>query len=220
MDLDRVIKRSKRLEQILDQELGAKGRGLHTKTTSVQTRLSPLVVRGLRQVATIRNKLLHDSDFSVQAIPPDFEQLCDELERVLSDQKSATLSETTQDERPQADPNRSDAARPQGSAASSGFLQDLDEIVGRILNRLDVAYSASTLAESDFEQLTRDVSETKSRLRQMYGDSFHSVHGTLTHLVRDLIWSRCEAWAVTRQRTEIVSKMRAQLLDGKKNQAG
>lgn len=65
-DYERVIKSSKDLEWLLEG-IGGTGRGLHEKVTSVQDRLPPSLVRQVRYIATIRNKLIHERGFD--AIP-------------------------------------------------------------------------------------------------------------------------------------------------------
>lgn len=50
---------SRKLENILGQ-LGASGKGLHEKATSVQHLLPPKLLSKLRYVASVRNKLSHD----------------------------------------------------------------------------------------------------------------------------------------------------------------
>ncbi|MAY74885.1 MAG: DUF4145 domain-containing protein [Phycisphaerae bacterium] len=62
-DIDRVVRASKRLEGALERRFGATGRGLHEKISSVEGELDAGVVRDLRFVATIRNKLLHEADY-------------------------------------------------------------------------------------------------------------------------------------------------------------
>jgi hypothetical protein len=59
-DIDLAITRSRRLEQMLEKHFGARGRGLHEKTGSVEARLPPELVRKLRLVATVRNKVVHE----------------------------------------------------------------------------------------------------------------------------------------------------------------
>jgi hypothetical protein len=74
-----VIKRTKELESLLQAKYGAVGRGLTQKTFSVEPRLSALVICGLRRVASIRNRLLHDPEFTDEMVPADFDPLCDDL---------------------------------------------------------------------------------------------------------------------------------------------
>jgi hypothetical protein len=54
-----VIKTSKELEGFLVSEFGATGKGLHEKISSVQTQLTPQLVKRMRYLATIRNKVVH-----------------------------------------------------------------------------------------------------------------------------------------------------------------
>jgi hypothetical protein len=62
-DLDRVIKLSKRLESLLATRLGATGKGLHEKVSSVETEVDPATVADLRAVATVRNRLVHEDGY-------------------------------------------------------------------------------------------------------------------------------------------------------------
>ena len=62
-DIDLAIRQCKELESILRTKLGADGKGLHQLVTSVESRLSPELIRVLRRVATIRNKIVHEADY-------------------------------------------------------------------------------------------------------------------------------------------------------------
>ena len=66
-DYELVIKTSKEIEYILEEEFNATGKGLHEKVTSVSSQLSPKLCKRLRYLATIRNKLIHERGFD--AIP-------------------------------------------------------------------------------------------------------------------------------------------------------
>ena len=59
-DIDLAVTKSRRLEQMLERGFGASGRGLHEKTSSVEDRLPDQLVRKLRLVATVRNKVVHE----------------------------------------------------------------------------------------------------------------------------------------------------------------
>lgn len=82
-DIDLAITRSKRLERILEKNLKASGRGLHEKVSSVESRLSDQTVRKLRKVATIRNKIVHDENYTKMDDRKAFIRSCDEAEREL-----------------------------------------------------------------------------------------------------------------------------------------
>jgi hypothetical protein len=62
-DYELVIRSSKHLEYLLHTELQAHGQGLHEKISSVEKSLSPELVRNMRYLATIRNKLVHEHNF-------------------------------------------------------------------------------------------------------------------------------------------------------------
>ncbi|HHN77683.1 MAG TPA: DUF4145 domain-containing protein [Phycisphaerales bacterium] len=62
-DVDRAVRWSKRFEAILGDRYGAKGRGLHEKIDSVESDLPERVVRDLRLVATVRNRLVHEDGY-------------------------------------------------------------------------------------------------------------------------------------------------------------
>ncbi len=62
-DIELVITHSKKLEALLEKHFKATGKGLHEKVSSVERRLPEPLVRKLRFVATIRNKIVHDEDY-------------------------------------------------------------------------------------------------------------------------------------------------------------
>ena len=60
-----VISASKDLENILEAKFQATGKGLHEKVTSVEAQLPELLIRRIRKIASIRNKLVHEKDFKL-----------------------------------------------------------------------------------------------------------------------------------------------------------
>ena len=62
-DIDLAIRQCKELETILRTKHGAEGKGLHQLVTSVEAGLPPELVRVLRRVATIRNKIVHEAEY-------------------------------------------------------------------------------------------------------------------------------------------------------------
>ena len=63
-DYELVIRSSKDLEYFLEVEFGATGKGLHEKISSIQhSQLPDALVRKMRFLATIRNKLIHQRGF-------------------------------------------------------------------------------------------------------------------------------------------------------------
>ncbi|KAK9816479.1 hypothetical protein WJX72_000785 [[Myrmecia] bisecta] len=66
-DVELVIRASKDLEHLLDTEFGASGKGLHEKITSCGRQLPDDLIKKMRYLATIRNKLIHEH--GVNSIP-------------------------------------------------------------------------------------------------------------------------------------------------------
>lgn len=66
--LDTIVTWTKRIESTLEKQLGAEGRGLHEKTSSVGHHLDARLVKLLRRIATIRNKSMHEEDYKVEDI--------------------------------------------------------------------------------------------------------------------------------------------------------
>ena len=64
MNYDNIIDRTKEIETILT-DLGATGKGLHEKVSSIQDTLNKQVVKAIRYIATIRNNALHDANFKL-----------------------------------------------------------------------------------------------------------------------------------------------------------
>ncbi|WAU77168.1 excalibur calcium-binding domain-containing protein [Acinetobacter sp. TR3] len=60
-DIDVVVTQSKALEALLEQKFGATGRGLHEKLTSIEYQLEVGLVKNIRWIATMRNKVVHEN---------------------------------------------------------------------------------------------------------------------------------------------------------------
>ncbi|KAG7361312.1 hypothetical protein IV203_036412 [Nitzschia inconspicua] len=92
-DFELAIRSSKDLEHILETEFGAQGKGLHEKISSIETSLPPDLVRNMRYLATIRNKLVHEHDFNKiperQKFVAKFEQSTIQLKKAIEDRRRA-----------------------------------------------------------------------------------------------------------------------------------
>lgn len=77
--LSEIIKKTKKIESLLEENFYASGRGLHEKVTSVETVLDEKLVKKIRWISTIRNKVLHEDTFDVEDIKniEDFLNNCD-----------------------------------------------------------------------------------------------------------------------------------------------
>jgi hypothetical protein len=81
-DYEIIINYAKEIETIL-VEMGAEGKGLHSKVSSIKNELDESTIKSIRFIASIRNKLLHDSNFELtEDLLESFE---DESEKVISD---------------------------------------------------------------------------------------------------------------------------------------
>jgi hypothetical protein len=59
-DIDDAIRNCRKFESLLKERFEAVGRGLHEKLDSIEGKLPPSVIKNLRYVATIRNKIVHE----------------------------------------------------------------------------------------------------------------------------------------------------------------
>lgn len=75
-DIETAIKYTKAVEALLTQQLGAQGKGLHEKLSSVERRLPAALVRRIRYLATIRNKVVHEDGFKIPRLKS-FAQSCE-----------------------------------------------------------------------------------------------------------------------------------------------
>lgn len=58
--IEELIKIAQNMETVLEEDYGATGKGLHEKASSVESQLTPEVMKKIRFIATIRNKAVHD----------------------------------------------------------------------------------------------------------------------------------------------------------------
>jgi hypothetical protein len=83
MNYDIVIKRAKKIESLLTN-LGAEGRGLHQKVTSIEDDLPSHLIKRIRYIATRRNQAMHESEVEItSSFLADFQSACDEAEKEL-----------------------------------------------------------------------------------------------------------------------------------------
>jgi hypothetical protein len=87
-DFELVIRSAKELEFTLDSQFNARGKSIHEKLDSLPPNtLPPTLIKQMRYLATMRNKLVHERGFD--AIPDrarfisDFEASVLELEKII-----------------------------------------------------------------------------------------------------------------------------------------
>ena len=78
-----VIGQCKKFERILEERFGAAGRGLHEKISSVADRLPEHLVKKLRYIATVRNKLVHEDSGNRIDDVKGYKQACQEADAEL-----------------------------------------------------------------------------------------------------------------------------------------
>ena len=81
-DIETVINATKQIEKMLELRLGANGRGLHDKVSSVQTRLPDAIIKKSRYIASVRNGVVH-GDFPMIRDRPGFEAAVSEVTAYL-----------------------------------------------------------------------------------------------------------------------------------------
>ena len=64
MSYENVIKKAKKIENALS-DMGAEGKGLNEKLNSIEHKFDEKVIKAIRFIATIRNKLVHEDDFEM-----------------------------------------------------------------------------------------------------------------------------------------------------------
>ncbi|ORT51744.1 hypothetical protein ST37_05205 [Vibrio sp. qd031] len=82
-DIELVVSRSRRLEALLKSQFHAEGKGLHQLINSVEERLPHDIIKKLRYIATIRNKVVHEEYYTLDD-PEAFKQAARECEKELT----------------------------------------------------------------------------------------------------------------------------------------
>ncbi|SKA10256.1 Uncharacterised protein [Vibrio cincinnatiensis] len=82
-EIEQVVLRTRRLETLLRQQYHAQGKGLHQLISSCEERLPHNIIKKLRYVATIRNKIVHEDHYHLEDRNAFF-NLCLECEKELT----------------------------------------------------------------------------------------------------------------------------------------
>lgn len=65
-DINFVIEKSKKIESLLKAHYHAEGKGLHQLISSCEERLPHDVIKKLRFIATMRNKVVHEDGYQLE----------------------------------------------------------------------------------------------------------------------------------------------------------
>lgn len=87
-DTDKVLEISKALEHFLETNYNAQGKGLHEKVSSVENRLDAQLVKDLRFIATIRNKMVHEYGYNFAADRNRFLEIGNQAVKILKKSNS------------------------------------------------------------------------------------------------------------------------------------
>lgn len=79
-----VVKRSKAIERLLEQNYGAAGKGMFEKAKSVEARLEADIFNKLKFIAAVRNKVVHEEGYVFDGRQKDYLSTCDGVIRRLS----------------------------------------------------------------------------------------------------------------------------------------
>ena len=83
MSYQKILDKTKKIETLLS-EMGAVGKGLHQKLSSIENHIDKGIVKSIRFIASIRNKFLHDANFKLtDKLLSDFESSCEKVIRYL-----------------------------------------------------------------------------------------------------------------------------------------
>lgn len=135
--IELAVRYSKQLESLLEQKFAATGRGLHEKVSSVEDLLSEDLVRKLRWIATMRNKVVHEDDFEIENLAS-FRDSCEQALALLKNHpvpvpaqvvEISNLDEDSldfvEDDLPIINVKKTETANT--SSIESTFLADLEE---------------------------------------------------------------------------------------------
>ncbi|MDD9196579.1 DUF4145 domain-containing protein [Aliivibrio sp. S3MY1] len=82
-DIDLVVKQSRIIESLLKTHYHAEGKGLHQLITSCEERLPHEVIRKLRFIATMRNKVVHEEGYKLEN-KATFKATCKDMTNILT----------------------------------------------------------------------------------------------------------------------------------------
>lgn len=89
--IEDVISLTREIESLLEQ-LGASGKGLHQKISSIENRFDRDTIKQLRWVATLRNKIVHEHGFKIDNMS-DYKSTAKSLIKKLKQMKKSKKKE-------------------------------------------------------------------------------------------------------------------------------
>ncbi len=77
--VESVLAKTQEIESLLEKNLGATGKGLHEKVSSVDGILDTTRLKSIRYIVTIRNKLVHEADYRYDGDEKAFLELAEQI---------------------------------------------------------------------------------------------------------------------------------------------
>lgn len=108
---EQVIMQTKKIETLLEQNFGASGRGLHEKTSSVESTLREDITKKLRYIASVRNKLMHEDGYSLSDTD-NFTSQCENVVEYLTINKAKRTRFNSKSQNNYACPHCSSTSNP------------------------------------------------------------------------------------------------------------
>lgn len=97
--INKILEKTRKIETLLTNNYGAKGKGLHEKASSVEAELAPDKINKIRWIATIRNKSVHEDGFEIEDLNI-FLKNCDDVITYLESNNSYSLNSYTNQSHP------------------------------------------------------------------------------------------------------------------------
>src|ERR1044071_9902657 len=110
-----VVKRSKTIERLLEQNYGAAGKGIFEKAKSVEDRLESDIFNKLKFIAAVRNKIVHEEGYVFDGRQDDYLSTCDRVIRRLSNPASPKQTYAATPPSPNARKTTGHTSRPHAS---------------------------------------------------------------------------------------------------------
>jgi len=85
-DIEMAVKGSRLIESLLEEKLGASGKGLHSKLSSVENRLSAPMISKMRYIASVRNSVVHEEGAKIDDVKG-FQRAVEQVEDYLHTEK-------------------------------------------------------------------------------------------------------------------------------------
>lgn len=174
-----VVKRSKTIERLLEQNYGAVGKGMFEKAKSVEDRLESGIFNKLKFIAAVRNKVVHQEGYVFDGRQDDYLSTCDGVIRRLSNPASPKQTYAATPPSPRARRTNGYTSRPHASpqggpsAVSTSSVRFLVKATLVVATVLALVYAGSSLIvptqETPSDQLSQGSAGSQQTVWKMMG---------------------------------------------------